>query len=104
MKPKEFIRDLGVDIVGGYNSSLLRAENEDCIIAYKKMLDIDFLIIKTASSGYKMYKLVFFENENIKAELIRKKVGIYLKKLKWNVLIKKDFDRFIKSIILEKLK
>lgn len=103
MKPKDIIGEGGIDIIGGYNTSLMRANNSDCIIAHKKYLDIDFIIIKTASSGYKMYKLVFFEYENIKAELIRKYEIVRFKEIKWNILNKKDFDLYKKSLILKSL-
>ena len=103
MTPKDIIGNNGIDIIGGYNTSLMRGDNVDCTIAHNEDLDIANIIIKTASSGYKMYRLVFFENENVKASLIRKKEGIYLQKIKWNILNKKDFDLYKKSLILKNL-
>ena len=105
MKPNNFfLKTTSVDIRGGHNTSLLKARDLNCVIAYKEYYkDSSYLIIKTTSSGFKIYMVTYFDYERVyKAQEIRDK-RLALKEVDWKVVEKEEFEILKKQVLVESL-
>ena len=114
MKPTEIIRwhnpnNKWIDIRWGANSSLVRNQYKDCVVAYYQVDKMSYLIIK-CSKKMKVYRVgefqwkFFGEELDFQEKIDGKNELRHISNLKWKILDKPSFDIFKREMLLEALK
>lgn len=104
MKLIELTKDENYQIAGGYNTSLHRLANKECVVAYSIIDRLKYIVIKTKDC-FKCYILCDLGKDKKYAKEVwdEEELNDFLNK-KWVIINKEQFKTFKKEIILERLK